>query len=214
MTPDFAAVNPIDFGPPRAAPPRRKPGRPGVPSPLVTRAERKRLAFLKEAADVLAVLPADGESLWAIMTGFFDLMQLLIALLDKIGPAERMRAATLSLSARNATELGALLDRGTVRSLDVLVSDFFRRHDRAIFATLLSEVGGRGGRVAAARSHCKIVTVAARDGRLWTLTGSANLRTNHNAEQLCLTRDPDLFAWCDHWLDEVTTRHAVQSDEN
>jgi hypothetical protein len=50
-----------------------------------------------------------------------------------------MGAATLSLSRRNVQEMVALHDAGKVQRLDLLTSDFFRRHDDDIFAELVSE---------------------------------------------------------------------------
>jgi hypothetical protein len=110
--------------------------------------------------------------------------------------------------------MAALIDSGTVQRLDMLCSDFFRRHDDDIFAELVQEFRERGQRVAAARSHCKVVTMALDDGRRYVLEGSPNLRTNHNLEQFALTRDPALHGWYDAWLDEMVTRHEVNESRN
>ena len=173
------------------------------------------MACLKEAREALDLIPADGETLHAVMTGTYDLMHLLIVLLDRLGsPCRQMRIATLSLSARNVTEMATLLDAGKVQRLDLLASDFFRKHDAAIFAELLLELGKRGQRVAAARSHCKIVTLALEDGRCYTLEGSANLRTNKNQEQFALTQDVLLHRWYAQWIEDMVTKHEVrQSDD-
>jgi hypothetical protein len=120
-----------------------------------------------------------------------------------------MRVGTLSLSSRNVAEMAALLDAGKVRRLDLLCSDFFRKHDKDIFAGLLNEFRARGQRVASARSHCKVVTLALEDGRRYALEGSANLRTNHNVEQFALSRGPELFGWYDAWLDAMMQKYEV-----
>jgi hypothetical protein len=188
--------------------------RPDAPErPARTRVAARRCAMLKAAGDVLRFLPDEGEALDAVMTGVYDLMHLLVALLDKLGtPCVVLRVATLSLAGRNVAELRRLLDEGEVGRLDVLVSDFFRKHDKELFAALLAQIAdapdGRG-RVAAARSHCKVVTVALDDGRRYTLTGSANLRTNKNLEQVTLTRSAGLFAFYDAWLDGTVGKFRV-----
>lgn len=168
------------------------------------------MAKLKEARQVLDVIPAEGETLHGIMTGTYDLMHMIIVLLDRLGSAcTSMRIATLSLSARNVTEMAALLDAGKVMKLDLLTSDFFRRHDRTIFEELVKEFRQRGQRVAAARSHAKVVTIALENGRRFVLEGSANLRTNKNQEQFALTQDAELHGWFDAWINDMVTNHEV-----
>jgi len=208
-----ALVKPLRFGT-QANPEAEAPA--GTASAgFLSRTNRRRMACLKEARDALDLIPADGETLHAVMTGTYDLMHLLIVLLDRLGsPCQTMRIATLSLSARNVTEMATLLDAGKVKTLDLLCSDFFRKHDAAIFAELLLELGKRGQRVAAARSHCKIVTIALEDGRRFTLEGSANLRTNKNQEQFALTQDVMLHRWYAQWIEDMVIKHEVrQSDD-
>lgn len=181
---------------------------------FLTRTNRRRMACLKEARDVLPVLPAEGETLHAIMTGTYDLMHLIIVLLDRLGsPCQQLRIATLSLLARNVTEMASLLDAGKVQRLDLLASDFFSRHDKAIFNELVQELSSRGQRVAAARSHCKVVCLALEDGRKYLLEGSANLRTNKNQEQFALTWDAALHDWYAVWLDDMVSKHECHASD-
>jgi hypothetical protein len=211
FAPNFAAAGPIPFGAmvrDHGRPPAREPqqGR----RAFLARTHRRRFACLRAAAEALDHLPAEGESLHALMTGLYDLQHLIIALLDRFdSPCRTMRVATLSLSARNVAEMVALLDSGKVGRLDLLTSDFFRKHETEIMAELLTEFAARGQRVAAARCHAKVVTMALEDGRCYVLEGSANLRTNHNLEQFALARDPDLFAFYDAWLDGMVKTHEI-----
>jgi hypothetical protein len=179
---------------------------------FLARVSRRRLAGVKRATDVLDVLPAEGETLHAIIFGYFDLLNVVLALLDKAGtPCSTLRIATLSLSKRNALDLAALLDAGAVRQLDVLTSDFQRKHDPDILAEALAELAGkRGQRIAAARSHCKIVTIALEDGRRYVLEGSANLRTSRNMEQFALSQDTGLHGFYDNWLSDMVSKHALR----
>ena len=214
---DFAAMaQSIRFGLPIAPTEQAEPT-PAAPAGagFLSRTNRRRMACLGEAKDALPLIPADGETLHGIMTGTYDLMHLLIILVDRLAsPCTAMRIATLSLSARNVTEMAALLDAGKVQKLDLLCSDFFRRHDKEIFAELLLELTNRGQRVASARSHCKIVTLALENGRRFTLEGSANLRTNKNQEQFALTQDAKLFAWYDAWFSDMVTKYEIHPSDD
>src|SRR5206468_6478537 len=119
--------------------------------------------------------------------------------------------ATLSFGKRNVAELAGLLDAGTVRKLDLLTSDFQREHDEDILAVALEELSvKRGQRVAAARSHCKIITLALEDGRRYVIEGSANLRTSRNMEQFALSQDAALHGFYDGWLSEMVTKHEIR----
>ena len=195
------------FGPPAKPTDKVKGG-------FTTRTALRRKARLKEAKDALPLIPAEGETLHGLMTGTYDLMHLLIVLLDQLGQTKRMQIATLSLSARNVTEMVALLDAGTVKAIDILVSDFFRRHDKQIFGELIAQFTERGQRVAAARTHCKIVTLEMVDGRKFVLEGSANLRTNSNIEQFALTNDAELHEWYATWIEEMVKKYEIGQDDN
>src|SRR4051794_34616004 len=105
----------------------------GAGQTFLARVNARRMAGIKRAAEILDVLPGEGESLHAILLGYFDLLNVVLALLDKVGsPCDVLRIATLSFSKRNVSELAALLDVGTVRRLDLLTSDFQKEHDGEI----------------------------------------------------------------------------------
>jgi hypothetical protein len=185
----------------------RKPADAGLPAPHAERAKARRAARLARAADALAVLPGPGEAVHALLTGRFDLMHLLVALIDRLGTVDAMRIATLCYNARNLAEMTALLDSGRVKSLTLLCSDFFRQHNKALWEQTLEQFRPRGQRAAAARSHAKVVTFAFTSGRRLTLEGSANLRSNGNREQLLIADGAALHDWHSAWIDELVSEH-------
>jgi hypothetical protein len=208
---DFAGIRPVPFAGMVAQERPREDGAREGRRAFLSRVHRRRFASLQAAADAVHVLPDEGEAVHIVMSGHYDLMHLLIVLLGRFGSTcDAMGVATLSLSRRNVQEMAALYDAGKVRRLDLLTSDFFRKHDDDIFAELVQEFQSRGQRVAAARSHAKVVTLRLDDGRRYVLEGSPNLRTNHNLEQLCLTRDAGLHGFYDGWLDSMVTAHEIR----
>jgi hypothetical protein len=182
---------------------------------FLARTNCRRFACLQAAAEAVSFIPEEeGTSAYFIMSGFYDLMHLLVVFLERFGsPCNTMRIATLSMSRRNVQELATLYDSGKVSRLDLLTSDFFRRHDDDIFSELVTEFHARGQRVAAARSHCKVVTLLLDDGRRYVASRSPNLRTNKNLEQLTLSRDAELFGFYDGWLSDMVSAHEVRSDD-
>jgi hypothetical protein len=199
----FTAPRPA-FGAPRVSFGQRPAG---LPAPHVDRAAARRTAQLAEAADALTVLPADGDTVYALMTGRYDLMHLLVCLIDRLGAVEAMRIATLSFNARNLAEMVRLLDSGAVRRLSLLCSAFFRDHNTELWEETLADFRDRGQRAAAARSHAKVVTFAFASGLRLTVEGSANLRSNGNREQVLLADGAGLHDWHARWINDLVTQH-------
>jgi hypothetical protein len=185
----------------------RNPTTDAFPTPIVGKAAVRRAAMLGQAAEALAVLPGPGETLHALMTGRYDLMHLIIALITHLGDVEAVRVATLSYNGRNLAEVVALLDSEAVHSLTLLCSAFFRDHNKELWEETLADFRERGQRAAAARTHAKVVTVATGSGRRLSLEGSANLRTNSNREQFALTDDDAIHDWHAAWIDQLVTAH-------
>ena len=147
----LGAVKPLSFVAPVADTPTPRRG-------IMTRAANRRFAALKEAAQVLDVLPGEGEALHVLMSGHYDLAHLLVILLERLGTVcTELMVATLSLSARNIGEMTALLDAGKVQRLAILVSDFFsaprQRNLRGASARITGQGAARCGRALALQNR-------------------------------------------------------------
>ena len=198
-----AMARPITFG-------SKKPDDAG-PSPLKVKREGiRRLASLQKAAEVLAVLPGPGESLHAIMTGQYDLAEMIHIMLTQIGPAQHIRIATLGYNGRNVATLTEWLQAKTVDRLTLLCSTFFKNNNPELFQDVLDLFDGKH-RLAAGRNHCKVVCLAFRDGQKLVIEGSANLRTNSDQEQFAMFHDAELHDWHAAWIDEQVTKHEGEA---
>jgi hypothetical protein len=90
----------------RFGPPASEPGKGCVVPALSVKDVARRTAMLREAKDVLPHLPARGEALHALLTGRYDLMVLITAVLERRPDVcAHLRLATLSLKQRNSYEL-------------------------------------------------------------------------------------------------------------
>src|SRR5439155_7591615 len=166
------------------------------------RARRRYAAMLRESQGILAHLPQPGESLHALMTGLYDFMTLLgHVITHHPAPCARLRIATLAFNSRNTHEITQLFDSGAVKSVSLLCSDFFAKHNKAEFAEAVREFRERGQAIAAPRSHAKVTCLYFADGVKLVFEGSANLRTNGNIEQFCLINDASLHDWHAAWID-------------
>jgi hypothetical protein len=172
--------------------------------------------MLHEAKQLLPFLPAaEGEATHAIMSGRYDLMVLLAAILDIYASGcESLRLATLSFNHRNTAEMRELLRSGRVGTLALLCSAFFRAHNDAEYTEArrtAAEFPDRW-RIAAARNHAKVICADFGQRKL-VIEGSANLRTNGNWEQLLIVQDTELFAWHATWIDEMVSRYEAEATE-
>jgi hypothetical protein len=184
-----------------------------TPTPATFRAKARRAAMFKDAGEVVRLVPAPGEALHAVMSGTYDLMMVLVAILDRLGcPCEAMRIATLSFNKRNCHEILAQLDSGKVGRFSLLCSEYFRDNDSEVYQAIRQELVNRSQRLAACRNHCKVVTMSFADGTRLVLEGSANLRRNGNTEQFCLIHDAPLHDWHAAWIDALVNQH--ESDQS
>ena len=197
--------------------PRRRWGRAAIadepPAPHLTGTLERQCVALPDALAILEHVPGPGQALHALMTGRYDLMALLVALIERIGVVEAMAVSTLSFHAKNLAQMLALLDVELVRRLDLLACTFFKNTNKALFVETQQEFRQRKQRVAAARTHAKVITLAAADGRRFTLEGSANLRHNDCWEQFALVNDTALHDWHAAWITDMIGRHEGEVDE-
>ena len=206
----FAPLPRLDF----AASPRPAFGRaaqhlPAHATPHKARAVARYRRAARTAAGLLPEWPSPGESVHALMTGTFDLCLVITATVPRLTACRHLRIATLCFSKRNAAELLSLLDARPGLALTVLVSSFFRDHNKGLFEPFAADLGEHPtARLAAARSHCKVVCFDVADDDALVFEGSANLRTNKNREQLAVFRDRPLHDWHAAWIDELVSTHA------
>src|SRR5208283_3786009 len=205
---DFTKIKPVSF--------TRRPQADGTPPGLTVKALARRQAMLAEAVELLTHgLPGPGESLHALMTGRYDLMSLLVVILEKI-PAvcSHLRIATLSFNARNVYDLEQLLTSKRVTRVTLLASKFFKEHNTSEYQQariMLAKYPP--SRLAAARSHSKVVCMSFADGGKLVTEGSANLRTNGNWEQVTVINHAGLHDWHALWIDQTVTTHESETRE-
>jgi hypothetical protein len=179
----------------------------GIPKPMTAKAIARRAAGIREAAEILAVLPGPGESLHAIMTARLDMTDVLNAILERKGRCDVAHIATLGYNRRNLGQLLAWLDAGTVGQVQLVASKFFRGHQGALAEETLAEFRKRRSSVAFVASHCKVMALAFTDGTRLAIEGSSNLCSNGSSrEQFCVVSDTGLHDFHAAWIREMIAR--------
>lgn len=183
-----------------------------VPPPIISKATVHRVAGVKEAKAVLAVLPKPGETLHAVATARMDITDVINELLNRLGPIDRLTITTLGYNAKNLNMILDWLDAGQVKNLTLCTSVFHRAHKGALYAETLKEFGQRGQRVAACHSHCKVVSMFFKSGETLCIEGSANLCGNGSGrEQFAMFNSREVCEYHENWILEL---YAKMSPKN
>ena len=186
----------------------------GLPTPTRIKLQARRAAGIAEAQAITEYLPAPGESVHCLFTARMDLTDLIGAILNKMGHCSSMRIATLGYGQRNLRKLIGFLDAGSVASLGLVASLFFRAHEKELWTHTLSELRARKQRAACCGCHAKVVTMHFATGEKLTIESSANLRASGSQiEQLTLFRDDALYDWHARWIEALIEKHEGRSDE-
>jgi len=179
-----------------------------TPKPTKNKANARYMRAAKTAAELLPELPNPGESIHCLMTGTYDLCQVITAVANRLPTLTTLRIATLCFSKKNTAELLSLLEtrKGKPFTLTLLVSVFFREHNKRLYEWFQEELKAHPtARLAAARNHCKVVCFDLDANAGLVFEGSANLRSNRNREQLTVIRDRQLHDWHSSWIDDMVS---------
>jgi hypothetical protein len=186
----------------------------GLPAPHMVRVTARRMAGLREATEALDRLPGPGESLHIISTARHDLSDTLAAMMVKLGRVNELLVGTLGYNERNLRAFLKWLDEGSVKTLSLVSSLFFRAHKRRLWEDTLTEFRKRKQRAACCHSHAKVMTLAFESGVLMSLEGSANCCGNGSGrENVAIFNDPDLHSWHRGWILELLDRHEPKEAE-
>jgi hypothetical protein len=171
------------------------------------------LAGIAAAAKYLDRLPAEGESFHGITRGKFNGWHLVEAVLKLAAPAviHELYLTTFGITVSHGQQLMQLIDAGQVGRVTILANSYGigTRKGRPSFQFLCRELAARPGghRVAAVRSHAKVILFGLSDGRRITSEGSANLTAYRNIEQIVLTGSRDVYEFHAGWINSLLRQH-------
>ena len=196
----------------------RKPGKDqdddgDMPTPTRVRLSARRTAALSEAKGILDIFPEPGEALHCLTSRRLDLTDFLDVLFERMGPCDRMLCATLGYNKRSLKALLRWIDAGTVGSLSLVASKFFRSHNGALWVETLEQLHKRGARAASTDSHAKVCCLYFASGERMCLEGSQNLAGNGSVrENLALIRSDALTDWHSRWIEDLLVRYEGKHD--
>lgn len=167
-------------------------------------AQRKRLELLRQqsAAEAVVELERDGMELFGLTRGQFSLADLLVAILDKTGPAS-LSISTWTAAAADIQRMMELLESGQISSCRWLVDQTFVRRVPALAAQIRKLFGDDALRVT--KTHAKFCTVV-NNGWQVAIRSSMNLNQNPRLESFQVGHDPELCTFLTRALDDIWSR--------
>lgn len=163
-------------------------------------------ARVDAAIEQIETLPADGETLHAIMNGTYHNWDLIPAMIALGGCGiDKLTITTLGFNLRQAHAMAGLLAAGEIRTADFVCSHMYWQKERATCAVVEEELRTHGGRFAVCQNHSKVVLAAMTDGRHFVSESSANMRSCNAIEQFALTQSAELYEWHAQWIEIMLT---------
>lgn len=162
----------------------------------------------RSAAEAIPELPLVGWATHGILSGNWDVWQVVPRTLELIAPATiaAINISTLGFSPTVANELMALMDAGKIGRVTFLCSHYFKSHYTDLAEATARGLAERGGRFAVSRTHAKVICMETTDGRFLTFEGSGNLRACRNIEQFAFVHDRGLVKFHRGWMLDLLDR--------
>ncbi len=153
----------------------------------------------QSAAEAIASLERDGTELIGLTRGQFSLADLLVAVLDKTGPAA-LSISTWTAASASVQSMLDLLQTGRITRCRWLVDTTFVRRVPQLVAEIRRSFGDDALRVT--RTHAKFCTITNENWQV-AIRSSMNLNQNPRLESYEIGHDPELCCWLEGVLSDV-----------
>lgn len=144
----------------------------------------------------------EGECTYAIVSGNFisgDFLEAYLFENDLI--VDEIIITTLSMSRENVDSLKNIMDFRLNGKMGLIVSDYFFAHERSQgIKDIVEQLGGDGFTLAVAGLHTKITLIKTQCGKHIVISGSSNLRSSLNIEQITIDCNRDLYYFNREWM--------------
>lgn len=157
----------------------------------------------------------EGDRLHALLSGKFimgDLFEAYVTDTEAGHGVKSLSISTLSLNKDNIDSMRNIIEDSELESLDLIVSLYwYVQEGRKRGMDYIMEQCGLAEkfRFAIAGIHTKIALMETRSGQHLVFSGSANLRSCRQVEQLCIECDSKLYMWYRQWFATILRDYAV-----
>lgn len=163
----------------------------------ITRPKRqtiKTVAYKNAKKFANEILVEKDSRIYALIDGSFIFGDWIEAFLVKNQRKAKITLSTLSLSQENIDSFINLINAGYISELNIIVSDYFFANEKHNLVRYMFEYLDIDDvfQLAVCRTHTKI-TLIEFDEFKYVVSGSANLRSSDNLEQISIEENADLY---------------------
>lgn len=158
------------------------------------RQKSKKVAYKNAKIFAKEILLEKNSRLYALIDGSFILGDWIEAFLVKNQKKAKVTLSTLSLSQENIDSFVNLINAGYISELNIIVSDYFFANEKYNLVQYMYENLDIDNifQLAVCRTHTKITLLEFEDYK-YVVSGSANLRSSDNLEQISIEEDSELY---------------------
>jgi hypothetical protein len=150
-----------------------------------------------------------GQHFFCFLAGEFVYGDFIEALFEKTQfKTDELIISTLSLSSVNIQSLKNLLEGGYVKKLTLVLSAYFYANERQKLIKDLSVLPNT--RIFIAYVHVKMVLFKTDEGHNYVMSGSANLRSSQNIEQLDIIDSKEMYDYSANFIKNAVKYHKVR----
>jgi len=163
----------------------------------ITRPKRQRtknVAFKNAKKFANEILVEKDSRIYALIDGSFIFGDWIEAFLVKNRKCAKITLSTLSLSQENIDSFINLINAGYISELNIIVSDYFfanEKHNLVQYMYKYLDIDDIF-QLSVCRTHTKITLIEFEDFR-YVVSGSANLRSSDNLEQISIEENAELY---------------------
>ena len=163
-----------------------------IAKPKIQKSKNVNYKYAKEYAKEIVI--NKGSRYYSFIDGSFIFGDFIEAFLVENDKCAKVTLSTLSMSQENIDSFANLLNNGYISELNIIISDYFFSHERNNLVKYMFEVLDIEDKfqLSVCRTHTKI-TLLEFDDKKVVISGSANLRTSDNLEQISIEENNELY---------------------
>ena len=163
-----------------------------IAKPKIQRTKNVNFKYAKEYAKEIII--EKNNRYYSFIDGSFIFGDFIEAFLVENDKCAKVTLSTLSLSMENIISFHHLIKNGYISELNIIVSDYFFSHERNNLVKLMYEKLDIDNKfqLSVCRTHTKITLIEYDDKKV-VISGSANLRTSDNLEQISIEENEELY---------------------
>ena len=152
----------------------------------------------------------DGETVHALLSGNFIFGDFFEALAVKFNLLiDDLTLSTLSFGQDNIDSFHNLLSGDYLKSLNIVVSDYFWSHNRQNAPYIYNKLDiDDMFQLAVSGTHTKVALMRIGDKKI-VITGSANLRSSRSVEEFSIQTNDELYDFHMEWHDEILREYGT-----